>query len=266
MSTTAESVKKRALLTGGAGVIGRAIAEGLLRHGMEVILTVREARKGELVRSALTASTGQSPRIEMCDLSRKTEIEALADRVGGALYVLINNAAECPRRRTETREGIERQLATNVLGYYWMMQAFKPHLEAGAPSRIVNVASYWAGGLDVRDLEFKTRSYDNDAAYRQSKQADRMISRYFAERYREAGITVNACHPGDVRSKLSSDLGFGGHESPGEGAATPLMLATDEIGGQVTGGYFAHFQEEHCRFSRDAALTKSLIEALGAYG
>jgi hypothetical protein len=34
-------------------------------------------------------------------------------------------------------------------------------LKASAPARVVNVASYWAGGLDLNDLEFTRRSYDN---------------------------------------------------------------------------------------------------------
>jgi NAD(P)-dependent dehydrogenase (short-subunit alcohol dehydrogenase family) len=79
---------------------------------------------------------------------------------------------------------------------------------------VVNVASYWAGGLDLGDLELERRRYDNDAAYRQSKQADRMLSVAFAERLRDAGVTANACHPGDVVSTLSRNLGFGGHETP----------------------------------------------------
>jgi NAD(P)-dependent dehydrogenase (short-subunit alcohol dehydrogenase family) len=44
-------------------------------------------------------------------------------------------------------EGIEVQIATNVLGYVWMTQALQSLLAAGAPgSRVVNVASLYAGG------------------------------------------------------------------------------------------------------------------------
>ena len=101
---------------------------------------------------------------------------------------------------THTREGIEQQFATNVLGYFWMIEAFIERLKQGSGTRIVNVASYWAGGLDLHDLEFKKRRYNNDAAYRQSKQADRMLTVAFAKRLQPLDITVNACHPGDVNS------------------------------------------------------------------
>ena len=91
----------------------------------------------------------------------------------------------------------------------------------------VDVSSYWAGDLDIDDLEFKSRPYNNDTAYRQSKQANRMLTVAFARRVGEHGVSVNACHPGDVNSSLSNNLGFGGHESPREGARTPAWLATD---------------------------------------
>ena len=41
-------------------------------------------------------------------------------------------------------------------------------------SRVVNVASYWAGHLKFNDMEFKTRRWNNDDAYQQSKQCNRI--------------------------------------------------------------------------------------------
>jgi NAD(P)-dependent dehydrogenase (short-subunit alcohol dehydrogenase family) len=204
--------------------------------------------------------------VEIADLSSRQEIFALAERVADPTQVLVNNAAECPRRRQLTLDGIERQFATNVLGYHFMTEAFQGFLAAGAPARIVNVASYWAGGLDMDDLEFRRRPYDNDAAYRQSKQADRMLSAAWARRLEGSGITVNSCHPGDVRSRLSIDLGFGGHEAPEKGAETPIWLATEAEGGQRTGGYYAHLRREPCRFSQNPAENDRLLEICMTYG
>ena len=64
----------------------------------------------------------------------------------------------------------------------------------------------------MEDLEFKNRYYNNDEAYRQSKQANRMLTFAFADRLAGKKVTVVSCHPGDVNSKLSNDLGFGGHD------------------------------------------------------
>jgi NAD(P)-dependent dehydrogenase (short-subunit alcohol dehydrogenase family) len=130
---------------------------------------------------------------------------------------------------------------------------------------VVNVASYWAGDLDLDDLEFRRRPYDNNTAYRQSKQANRMLTVAFAERFAEHNVTVNACHPGDVKSHLSKNLGFGGHESPQEGARTPAWLATGPIGQQETGKYFEDLQMRSCRFGEDTVAVNALYEACLAY-
>ncbi len=160
----------------------------------------------------------------------------------------------------ETTEGIELQFATNVLGYFWMMKAFEDVLTASAPSRVVNVASYWAGDLDLGDLEFKKRPYDNNTAYRQSKQANRMLTVAFAKKWEALGIAVNACHPGDVNSNLSNSLGFGGHETPAQGAETPVWLATSVEARQHTGLYFENGNPRSCPFSRSANAIDRLYE------
>jgi NAD(P)-dependent dehydrogenase (short-subunit alcohol dehydrogenase family) len=256
-----------AVVTGANGAIGRGIAQRLAAvPDREVVLLCRDAEKGAAAAAEIQARTGD-PRVrhECADVSRRSSVQSLADRWTGRIHILVNNAAVAPRSRGETSEAIELQFATNVLGYFWMIEAFRAALEQGAPSRVVNVASYWAGGLDLRDLEFKRRRYDNDKAYRQSKQAGRMLTVAFAERLRVRAITVNACHPGDVHSKLSNDLGFGGHETPDEGARTPVWLATDDVGGTRTGRYFEHLREVRCRFGEDRGAVEALYQACLGY-
>lgn len=257
-----------ASVTGATGAIGKAIATRIAATaGYEVVLICRDAAKGQAAVAEIRHRTG-NPRVryEVADLARRSAIDALVERWQGPLHVLVNNAAVAPRRRIETPEGIELQLATNVLGYFWMTTAFRKLLAGVAPARVVNVASYWADGLDLADLEFKCRRYDNDLAYRQSKQANRMLTVAFADRLAPAGIAVNACHPGDVASTLSRDLGFGGHETPDQGAATPAALATGAIGAQTTGKYFEHLREAHCPFGADREAVDALYRICESYG
>ena len=252
-----------ALVTGATGAIGKAIALAIAQQpGYEVRLLCRDPQKAERAVSEIIELTG-NPQIgfELVDLSRQASIEALARRLQGPVHVLVNNAAITPTQRMETPEGIELQFATNVLGYFWLTRALTEQLKAGSPSRVVNVASYWAGGLVLDDLEFKHRPYENGAAYRQSKQANRILTVAFARRLHEYGIAVNACHPGDVNSTLSNNLGFGGHESPREGARTPAWLVTDEIGQRETGKYFEHMQMKVCRFGEYDDMVEALYEA-----
>ena len=85
-----------------------------------------------------------------------------------------------------------------------------------------------------------------------------------AERYAARGVSVNVCHPGDVSSTLSHDLGFGGGDSPEEGAETPLFLATSAEVGGVSGRYFEQGQARVCRFGGDRAACAELYRVCAA--
>jgi NAD(P)-dependent dehydrogenase (short-subunit alcohol dehydrogenase family) len=260
------STKKVAVVTGATGAIGKAIARQIAAKGFRVVIIARDEGKSQKTVNEIVQTTGNpDAAFELTDLSRHSEIQALAQRWQGPLHVLVNNAAVTPRSHEETPEGIEKQFATNVLGYFWMTQAFREILKSSAPARIVDVASYWAGGLDLNDLEFKRRRYSNGSAYRQSKQANRMLVAAWADRLSADGITINACHPGDVNSRLSNNLGFGGSQSPDEGARTPAWLATETTGGQVTGKYFEHLREVRCRFSDNQLAANQLFDACLSY-
>jgi retinol dehydrogenase 12 len=256
------------LVTGATGAIGRAIAQGLAkRHDWTVVLVGRDQQRTREVTEAISQTTfNPNLRYELADLARPDDIRRLAGRWQGPLHVLINNAAATPRQSQETPEGIELQWATNVLAYLWLVQALRPVLRRSAPARVINVASYYAGDLELSDPEFKRRPYDNNRAYRQSKQANRMLTVALAERLANEGITVNSCHPGDVDSRLSNNLGFGGSETPDQGAATPIWLATAADVARQTGAYYADCQQAACRFASDRTAVEALYQLCLTYG
>ncbi len=259
-------MKKTAIVTGATGAIGTAIAHRMAENEYRVFVVARNENKARRTVKHIINTTGnQDVDFLLIDLSRKSSIIEAAKKWKGGLHVLINNAGITPPQREETPEGIEMQFATNVLGYYWMIKYFMPFLKMPTSARIVNVASYWAGSLNIADLEFKHHHYNNDTAYRQSKQANRMITAALAEKLKEDGISINAVHPGEVNSTLSNNLGFGGHESPDVGADTPVWVATDQQLDGVTGKYFEYRREVLCSFSRDKKLMKQLLEICEGY-
>ena len=255
------------LVSGATGVIGHAIARELAATpNYEVVLLARDAGRAKKAVDAIGRDTdNETLSFVLADRCRRRSIQTLADAWQGPLHVLVNAAGVAPREREVTPENIELTFATNVLGYFWMTHAFRPHLERSAPARVVNVASYWAGDLDLDDLEFRRRPYDNHTAYRQSKQANRMLTVALAERLENAGITVNACHPGDPSSILSRNLGFGGSQAPRDAAHTPVMLARGELGTGITGRYFEHGSETRCQFAGDRKGIERLYALCLAY-
>ena len=258
---------KNVIVTGATGKIGFAIAQKIAeKEGYRVWLAARNEEKAKkAVQDIINVTGNEAVDYLLVDTSSKKSIENLASRFEPILDVLVNNAAATPRSRQETEDGIEMQWATNVLGYFWMIEALLPHLKKADQGRIVNVASYWAGDLDLDDPEFKHRRYNNDTAYRQSKQADRMLTAAFAERFKKDGISVNSCHPGDVNSSLSNNLGYGGHESPEQGAATPVLLATGVAGIENTGAFFSHGSKQTCQFCQDKQGIERLFQLCQQY-
>ncbi len=260
------SEQKIALVTGAYGEIGTAICRQLAEKDYHVVMIGKDESKLKSTAGEIKQQSGNDNiEYRQVDLSRKSTIKEFAEQWEGRIDVMINNAATTPRHPIDSLEGIETQWATNVLGYYRMMQYLHPYMEGAEDPRIVNVASYWAGGLDMDDPEFRNRYYDNDTAYRQSKQADRMLSSAFAEKLKDKGISVNAVHPGDVNSQLSNSLGYGGHESPDQGADTPVWAATaPELKG-VTGKYFEHRQESTDQFSLEKERVERLLRLCERY-
>ena len=198
----------------------------------------------------------------MFPLSSKRSLnDAVIEWGDKPLHVLVNLAAEAPKSREVTNEGLERQFATNILSYFRLSNYLRPSLALADSSRIINVASYWAGGLFLADLQFERRPYDNQDAYRQSKQANRMLTIALANKLRNQNIEVVSCHPGDVSSGLSNDLGFGGHESAKSAAETPLWLVGLDADIGRSGKYFSKMKIQPCEFSHDREEIQLLYSA-----
>jgi retinol dehydrogenase-13 len=261
--------KKTFIVTGAYGGIGKAICEILAKdHDNQILLAGRNEHELNLVVEQIKSKT-KNNLIQgyVVDFSSKESIENFALQLKDQpIDVLINNHATGPKKREVNQNGIELQFATNVLGYIWMINSFENNLKKSSPhARIVNVASYWAGGLDINDLEFNKRRYTTDAAYQQAKQANRMLTLAYAEKFLHDGITVNVCHPGDSNTKLSNSMGFGGHETPEQSAQTPVYLAISNDVANITGKYFRDCKIQDDPFMKDKELIKKLYNICQQY-
>ena len=247
------------LVTGATSGHGRAVALALGRAGAELILLGRDERRCAAVRRAVELQTGRAPKVVLCDLSRRSAIDAAVSALraaGRPLHVLVNNAGLVNQTRRETADGVELVLAVNYLAYFQLSLGLLPLLRAagrdGAPARIVNVASdtHRLARLDLEDLELR-RGYGVMRAYGRSKLAIVYFTLELARRLRELGspVTVNAVDPGPVRSRI-------GLNNPGlaadllealmrltfpeaaRAARTAVQLCASPAAAGISGGYF----------------------------
>lgn len=209
-------MNKVAIVTGATGGIGEAIVRQLVMHGYHCVCPVRDAVKGENLVKSITQQTKKNTlEYKLCDLAVPSDIKNFCDwfiSTSRPCNVLVNNAALVPNKRETTPSGIEMQWAVNVLSYYYMTEYLLPIIIQSAPSRIVNVASNYASGLDLTDPEFKKRDYDSHDAYKQSKQANRMMAAYYADQLKDKGVIVTSCHPGVVDTAVLAGLQFRGRQ------------------------------------------------------
>jgi NAD(P)-dependent dehydrogenase (short-subunit alcohol dehydrogenase family) len=261
---------KRVVVTGATSGIGKEVAIGLASLGAHLVLAGRDRSRGDEVAAAINAKTGAERAAVMeVDTADQRSIRAFAGAYRdtyGPLDVLVNNAGVLLPTRKTSVDGIELTLATNVLGYYLVTTELLDGLRAGAPSRVVNVASTFAGDLDLDDLQFERRPYDGMAAYAQSKACDRMLTWAFARRVQGTAVTVNAMAPGLVLGTslyrhltpaAKRGLEQYGSRSLAEGAETAVWLASSPELNGVTGRFFEQGTEIPCQF-RDEEVEERL--------
>jgi len=259
------------VVTGASGGIGKEIARGLALKRATVVVTARSEEKGRAAAEEISDDTA-NPAVSFMqlDVASKASVTAFAEAFAKkheALHVLVNNAGAWFGERKTNDAGIELTWATNVLGYFLVEQALEPLLVASAPSRIVNVASAAAKGLELTDVEYKRRRFQGLAAYAASKQADRMLTWAMADRLRSKRVTANALHPGVVASSFGQTAGSFmaaasrlyfkvAGISVERGADTAVWLASSRALETDTGGYYVKRKEVRCKFRDEAAIEK----------
>jgi NAD(P)-dependent dehydrogenase (short-subunit alcohol dehydrogenase family) len=190
------------VLTGATDGLGRALADALAgRPATRLILHGRNPDRLAALRAELADRPAQVDTVQ-ADLSELAQVHRLADEITALtdqVSVLVNNAGVGAGEpdgtdRRLTADGNELRFAVNHLAAFALTQRLLPLLEAGAPARVVDVASLGQAPIAFDDLTL-ARGYDGMRAYGQSKLA--MITAGFtlAARLPADTVTVNSLHP-----------------------------------------------------------------------
>ncbi|WP_448003337.1 SDR family oxidoreductase [Agromyces bauzanensis] len=207
--TVPDLTGKRALVTGASDGMGLGIAERLAAAGAEVLLPVRNPRKGEnAIARILKRVPAAKVALRSLDLSSLASVAALGETLleeGHPIHILVNNAGVMtPPDRQVTADGFELQFGTNHLGHFALVARLLPLLQAGR-AHVTSQISIAArrGVINWDDLSWERR-YHGQRAYSQSKIALGLFGLELDRRSQaeEWGITSNLSHPGVAPTNL----------------------------------------------------------------
>ncbi len=117
--------------------------------------------------------------------------------------ILINNAGGAFVNKEFSKDRFEMTFAVNHLGHFLLTESLMPLLKKGY-ARIINVSSeaHRSAKPNFDDLKWEQTSYNGLKAYNISKLYNIYFTKSLAEKYRQAGITSYALHPGVVATNI----------------------------------------------------------------
>lgn len=194
---------RRVIVTGATNGVGLGTSRALARAGAHVILAVRNTDLGEQRASEMSAMGGSTSVLKL-DLADLSSVRAFAGLIDEPVDILINNAGALTDRRTETLDGFEMTLGTNLLGPFALTNLLLPKVRA----QIINVGSdaHRSATLHLDDLHLRRHKWTRLGAYAQSKLAVMLWGLELDRRLRAAAspLVTQLTHPGWVASNLSN--------------------------------------------------------------
>jgi NAD(P)-dependent dehydrogenase (short-subunit alcohol dehydrogenase family) len=266
---------KTYVITGANSGIGLVTAQQLARQGATVVMGVRRVAEGERVAAEIRRDVASARLVvyplELGDLASVRAFAAEVKRNHPALQGLVNNAGVMNTPFGHTKDGFETQFGVNHLGHFLLTNLLTDALIAGAPSRVVNLSSFFhefsmgrKGEIQFDDLNYHRRPFDSWEAYAQSKLANLLHARELGRRLAGTGVTTASVNPGFVRTNLLSIplplwlqrlfvfpvLRLAGMIEPWEGAQTTLhALLAPEVE-QQSGAYYSQISRYKDKASR----------------
>ena len=187
-----------ALVTGGNGGIGLAMAEGLAGAGADIVVAARDADKGATAVATLQESGVRSTfiRVDVRDPDSISDlVDSVVDEFGG-LDILVNNAGTNDRKQPEEYTVDEWQtiIDTNLTSAFVASQNAYPHMSRAGAGKIINIGSM----MSIFGASFTV-------PYASSKGGIVQMTKGMACAWAKDNVQVNAVLPGWIDTTLTRE-------------------------------------------------------------
>jgi len=203
------------VITGATSGIGNATAEKFAAQGADLLLINRDEKKTEQLCAQLRQQCRTNCDYIIADFSKQSDVHDAAGQLAALprdIDVLIHNAGVYLTQKTLTQDGLEMVFQVNYLSTFILNYVLLEKFKAQNRGRILFVNSeayrFAVWGLDFDDLLWQKRRYSGLKSYGESKLAQLLSMLVLQQAYQGSAVTVNAMHPGNVRTNSGQSNGW----------------------------------------------------------
>jgi retinol dehydrogenase-13 len=206
--------QKLVIITGATSGIGYFTARKYASQGANLLCINRNQKKSEALRREIESEYGVKCNYKIADLSNLQDIHHVAEellKLNTPIDVLIHNAGIYLTKRELTPDGLEKVFVVQYLSSFIINYILMDKLKSQGNARIIMVNSeghrFAAWGLRIDDLNWEKRRYSGLKSYGSAKTAQLLSMIVFDENFQKTGISINAMHPGAVKTVTGKENG-----------------------------------------------------------
>lgn len=203
---------KLCVISGATSGVGYEAVKSLAAGGANIVMVVRNESKAKAVKNEIEGKYPVVVDYFIADFSDLKQVEKAALGILDKyprIDVLINSAGIHSTKRKLNKDGIEMVFCVNHLAPFLLTKLLLGSLVESSPSRIIQVNSegHRFNGLNVDDINWGKRFYTGLRSYGASKTAQLLTVWQLAKGLEGTGVTINAMHPGAVKTNIGNDNG-----------------------------------------------------------
>lgn len=203
---------KTCVISGSSSGVGKVTLERFAKAGANIVMVVRNMEKATPIKQEIENKYDVKVDIVIADFSDLESVRIAAKSINEnypKIDVLVNSVGIHSTKKTFNKDGIEKVFVVNHLSVFLFTMLLLDKMKQSAPSRIIQVNSegHRFGNVKINDINFKKHIYTGLRSYGASKTAQLYTVRELAEKLKDTGVTINAMHPGGVKTNIGNNNG-----------------------------------------------------------